>query len=233
MNRVPEPEIMNGREQAWAYAMADFEAPNQMFVDLFVRKFSGLQVTGSVLDLGCGPADIPIRFALQYPQCLVCGVDGAAAMLEYGRKSIDDRGLENRITLIEGILPNISLPLENYNVLLSNSLLHHLDDPQVMWRTIKDCGKKDAAVLIMDLFRPAGREEARKIVEKYSANEPAILKEDFYHSLLAAYSVEEVRKQLETAKLAHLNIEQTSDRHFIVTGFLQDQTTGHNRLPVP
>lgn len=223
MNRVPEPEIMNGREQARAYTMADFEAPNQMFVDLFVKKFSGLQVTGSVLDLGCGPADIPIRFVLQYPQCRVCGVDGAGAMLEYGRQSINDQGLEDRITLIEGILPDVTLPLDNYDVLLSNSLLHHLDDPQVMWRTVRDCGKKDAAVLIMDLFRPAEREEARKIVEKYSANEPTILKEDFYHSLLAAYSLDEVKKQLKTAELAHLNIEQTSDRHFIVTGFLQDQ----------
>jgi len=220
MNRVPEPEIMNGREQAWAYAMADFKAPNQMFVNFFGRNFSGLQVTGSVLDLGCGPADIPIRFALQYPQCRVCGVDGAEAMLEYGRQSINDRGLGDRITLIEGILPNITLPLDNYDALLSNSLLHHLDDPKVMWRTIKECGKKDAAVLIMDLFRPVGQEEARKIVEKYSANEPAILKEDFYHSLLAAYSLDEVKKQLETAELAHLNIEQTSDRHFIVSGFL-------------
>ena len=220
MNRIPEPEIMNGREQARAYAMADFEAPNQMFVDLFVRKFSGLQVTGAVLDLGCGPADIPIRFALQYPQCRVCGVDGAAAMLKYGRQSIDDRGLGGRITLIEGILPDVTLPSDNYEILLSNSLLHHLDDPQVMWRTIRDYGKKDAAVLIMDLFRPTGREEARKIVEKYSANEPTILKEDFYHSLLAAYSLDEVQKQLETAELAHLNIEQTSDRHFIASGFL-------------
>jgi ubiquinone/menaquinone biosynthesis C-methylase UbiE len=220
MKRVPEPEIMNGREQAKAYAMADFKAPNQMFVDLFVRNFFGLQVTGPVLDLGCGPADIPIRFALQYPQCRVCGVDGAEVMLEYGRQSINERGLGDRITLIEGILPNITLPLDNYDALLSNSLLHHLDDPQVMWRTIKECCKKDAAVLIMDLFRPAGREEARKIVEKYSANEPAILKEDFYHSLLAAYSLDEVKKQLETAELAHLNIEQTSDRHFIASGFL-------------
>ncbi|MCD6390034.1 MAG: class I SAM-dependent methyltransferase, partial [Desulfobulbaceae bacterium] len=172
------------------------------------------------LDLGCGPADIPIRFALQYPQCRVCGVDGAEAMLEYGRQSINDRGLGDRITLIEGILPNITLPLDKYDAVLSNSLLHHLNDPQVMWRAIKECGKKNAAVLFMDLFRPTGREEARKIVEKYSANEPAILKEDFYHSLLAAYSLDEVKKQLETAELAHLNIEQTSDRHFIVSGFL-------------
>ena len=220
MKRVPEPEIMNGRAQAKAYAMADFRAPNQMFVNLFVKKFSGLQVMGSVLDLGCGPADIPIRFALQYPQCRVCGVDGAEAMLEYGRQSINDRGLGDRITLIEGILPNTTLPLDKYDAVLSNSLLHHLDDPQVMWRAIKECGKKNAAVLIMDLFRPTGREEARKIVEKYSANEPAILKEDFYHSLLAAYSLDEVKKQLETAELAHLNIEQTSDRHFITSGFL-------------
>ena len=223
MQRIPEPEIMNGREQARAYAMADFETPNQMFVDLFVKKFPGLRVTGSVLDLGCGPADIPIRFALQYPQCRVCGVDGAAAMLKYGRQSISNQGLEDRITLIEGILPNAPLPLNSYDAILSNSLLHHLDDPQVMWRTIRDCGKKDAAVLIMDLFRPPGREEAQKIVEKYSGNEPAVLKEDFYHSLLAAYSLEEVGRQLETEGLAHLNIEQTSDRHFIVCGFLQDR----------
>lgn len=219
MERVPEPELMNGLEQAKAYAQADFEESNSLFVELFKKNFSSY-FSGVLLDLGCGPADICIHFAQVFPECSVHGVDGAPNMLLYGKNAVAEQSLEDRITLMEGFLPDIKLPVSDYDAIISNSLLHHLAAPQVLWQTIKKFGKPGDFVLIMDLLRPASHDEAQAIVERYSGDEPRILKEDFFNSLLAAYSVKEVQDQLDTAGLSCLDIEVVSDRHFIVKGFL-------------
>jgi hypothetical protein len=70
----------------------------------------------------------------------------------------------------------------------------------------------------MDLMRPASRADAHALVERYASGEPAVLRTDFCNSLLAAYRPEEIKAQLQAARLSHLAIEVISDRHFIVWG---------------
>lgn len=72
----------------------------------------------------------------------------------------------------------------------------------------------------MDLMRPASREAAYALVAEYAAGEPAILRHDFLHSLLAAYRVDEVVAQLRDAGLASLTAKAVSDRHLLVHGRL-------------
>jgi len=61
LERLPEPEeLMDGEEQARAYAAADFADVNQSFVDRFRATFPELSA-GYVVELGCGPADNPMR----------------------------------------------------------------------------------------------------------------------------------------------------------------------------
>lgn len=219
MERIPEPELMNAPEQVKAYVQADFEESNSLFVELFKKKFSD-PFSGVVLDLGCGPADICIRLAQIFPGCSMHGVDGAPNMLLYGKNAVAEQNLEDKITLMEGFLPDIELPVPHYEAIISNSFLHHLADPQALWQTIKKFGKPGTFVLVMDLVRPANQKEAHTIVEFYSGNEPEILKEDFFNSLLGAYNVNEVQSQLDSAKLSCLEVEMVSDRHFTVKGFL-------------
>lgn len=51
----------------------------------------------------------------------------------------------------------------------------------------------------------------------YAANEPAILQRDFYCSLLAAFTLDEINDQIMRADLP-LNAEQISDRHVFISG---------------
>ena len=90
----------------------------------------------------------------------------------------------------------------------------------VIWESIKKYGHPGAGVFVMDLMRPANTETAAAIVKAYSGNEPEVLKEDFYNSLLAAYRVDEVKAQLEASGLSQLQVKAVSDRHFIVYGHL-------------
>lgn len=218
MERVPEPELMDEAAQARAYARADFSEPHNRFIELFRDRFADPQLDGPVLDLGCGPADISMRFARAWPDCTLHGLDGATAMLAEGAQLLREQQLQDRVHLYKAYLPEQGPPLDHYAVIISNSLLHHLADPMVLWHSIRRHAAPAARVFVMDLQRPASPQQAQALVDNYAVDEPAILQHDFYHSLLAAYTPDEVRQQLDLAGLSYLHIETVSDRHWIVYG---------------
>lgn len=207
--------------QARAYAHADFEEPHSRFVELFAQTFPAGSVKGIMLDLGCGPGDITRRMAKRFPGCAVHGLDGSEAMLKYARElTAKDSSLKNRIGYFCGLLPGARLPRAPYDILISNSLLHHLPEPDILWDSVKKYAGPGSLIFIMDLARPASPREARTLVEKYSPNEPEVLKNDFYHSLLAAYTAGEVKRQLKDFGLDRLAVRTASDRHWTVSGIL-------------
>ena len=216
MERIPEPELMNEAEQARAYANADFEEPHNHFIELLKESVGeGLSVTGTAMDLGCGAADISIRFSRVYPKYMIDALDGSEAMLAEGRKAIRSSTLDHKINLIHSLLDNSALQNESYNIIFSNSLLHHLHDPMVLWNSIAHALGKPK-VFIMDLMRPESEERLQWMVKEYSANEPDVLQRDFANSLRAAFTLEEINQQLIDADLDNMKIEVVSDRHFII-----------------
>ena len=218
MIRIPEPELMDDEAQALAYVNADFEVPHSHFIELFQSQWPAENIVGEVIDLGCGPADISIRFAKAFPDTSVLGVDGAQAMLSHGVTRIQNEGLQERITLEHCLLPNTDLPFQYFQMVISNSLLHHLHEPQVLWQSIKQCAAPGARVFVMDLMRPDSEAIATQMMRDYVSDEPEILQHDFYHSLLAAFTIDEVRAQLQQAGLQGLEVKAISDRHLLIAG---------------
>lgn len=217
--RIPEPELMDDPEQARAYAEADFSEPHQAFVSHFRRLFPR-HAPQRAVDLGCGPADVTIRFARAFPEAGILGLDGAGAMLSFGRLAVTASGLAQRLTLRQCHLPDRHLPAGEFDTVISNSLLHHLDDPAVLWQTVRHVAKLGAALLVMDLMRPASIAAAASLAQQYGADAPPVLYRDFHQSLLAAYRPEEVVRQLDAAGLAQLQVEAVSDRHLLVWGII-------------
>ncbi len=209
---------MDEREQARAYACADFEEPHSMLIDRLLDTHASLPASGVALDLGCGPADIAIRFAQRCPGWSVDGVDGAEAMLAFGRDAVSRVGLGDRVRLHRAYLPDDPLPREHYDFVFSNSLLHHLADPATLWTSVARHALPGTPVFVMDLMRPDTRATAARFVDEYAAGEPDVLRHDFFHSLLAAYRPDEVAEQLRVAGLDGLAVEAVSDRHLVVSG---------------
>ncbi|HSE57280.1 MAG TPA: class I SAM-dependent methyltransferase [Nitrospiraceae bacterium] len=216
MERQLEPELMDDPEQAAAYARANFESENQGFVDRFGEYFPDFE-EGQVFDLGCGPGDIPVRFVRAYPLCRVTGVDASRPMLDLAQQAVAAAGLSGRIELHCERIQSFR-PAEPADAIISNSLLHHLPHPLQFWHAVRRLVKPGGAVLVMDLLRPESPEAAQAIVETYAANEAPILKRDFYHSLLAAFTEDEVAAQLTQMNLSRLLIDMVDDRHWIVGG---------------
>jgi SAM-dependent methyltransferase len=217
MDRVPEPELMDDAEQARAYAAADFSEPHEAFVAHFRRLFPAF-ARGRVLDLGCGPADVTIRFARAYPATKLDGMDGAEIMAGLARTDVARAGVGARVAIRTLRLPAADLGSAGYDAIICNSLLHHLADPHVLWQTVAAAARTGAPVLVMDLCRPASREAAHGLVGTHAAGAPAVLARDFFHSLLAAYRPEEVSGQLRATGLNQMKIEKVSDRHWLAYG---------------
>jgi len=221
MQRVIEPELMDDPAQAEAYAAADFAEAHSRIVDGFDSCFPGADVAGHILDLGCGPGDICFRFAARFPACSVTGVDGSRAMIRLANeRKARDFVTDDRVRFIEGLLPGASIPALPFAAVISNSLLHHLHEPRVLWETVLRYASPGTMVYVVDLLRPETVAEARRLVNAYAAGEPDILRRDFYNSLCAAFEPREVEAQLVTTGLAGLAVDVISDRHLAVHGIL-------------
>jgi len=210
---------MDDEEQARAYAEADFEKSNSLFLTLYKEVFGDVPTGAHVLDLGCGPGDISIRFAREFAGCDVDAVDGSAAMLEFARKAIaDETGLADRVKFVRAVLPADPLPRENYDIMISNSLLHHLHEPGGLWQCIQQYAAPGARVQVMDLARCESTEQAAEKVATYAGDAPEVLQQDFFNSLLAAFTPAEVESQLATAGFHDFEVRTVSDRHLLATG---------------
>ena len=218
MQRVLEPELMEDQEQVQAYAQADFSSENQYFVDEFHRQFPAFH-TGTVIDIGCGPADILIRLVKAFPTCNVIGIDASDPMIRAGQSAIVSAGVHDRIQLRCERIQNTHTT-ERADAMISNSVLHHFPNPTDFWVTLKRLAKPHAPTMVMDLIRPETTIIAQSIVEQYAKNEPEILRRDFYNSLLAAFTIKEIRVQLADAGLGHFVITQPDDRHWVACGRL-------------
>lgn len=224
MERIVEPELMDEAEQAQAYAEADFSEPNTKFLEFYREHFGEDAIKGKVVDLGCGPAEIAFSMVASYPDCEVVGVDGAPAMLApaRARKALGEDvcpGAE-RLSFVVETLPFFELEGAPFDIIISNSLLHHLHDPAAHWDTVKALGAPGTRVFVMDLFRPNSTEDADALVAQYAVGQPEVLRRDFYHSLLAAFRPDEIREQLEAAGLEGFEVRVASDRHVLIAGQL-------------
>lgn len=235
MERIPEPELMDDPLQARAYAEADFARTDQAFTERILALLAGepsaapgaSPASGPILDLGCGPGNITFRLAAALPGASVLGLDGAAAMLDLAeRRRQAEPDLGPRLHFARACLP---LPADGlaglpaafappFALIVSNSLLHHLHDPSVLWRAVWQWAAPGALVAVRDLRRPAHPEALQALVERHAATAPALLRRDYAASLAAAFRPSEVEAQLVAAGLGCLRVEPRDDRYLEVSG---------------
>ena len=216
MERVLEPEVMDDPEQVLAYAEADFEEENQGFVDKFFTMYPDLE-SPHILDLGCGPGDIPIRVARRHAACRVTGIDASQPMIAYAEQAVQKAGVQDRVQFLCQRFQDVNLS-SPADAMISNSLVHHVPNPLRFWYSLKTLVKPGGRVLVMDLLRPESPEAAQTIVDEQAASEPERLRQDFFHSLLAAFTEDEVAAQLAELNLSRLMVDVPDDRHWIVYG---------------
>jgi 2-polyprenyl-3-methyl-5-hydroxy-6-metoxy-1,4-benzoquinol methylase len=217
MERIVEPELMDDPLQARAYAEADFDHSDQAFTERFLALLGQpfplarprppapalVSAPGAgIVDLGCGPGNISFRLAAALPRARVLGLDGAASMLALAAEHQQRHPGAWPLLRFE----QLKLPLADpaalggpFAAVVSNSLLHHLHDPQVLWQAVGQLAAPGATIYIKDLRRPASAAAADALTERHAAGAAAVLRRDFRASLAAAFTAAEVEAQLARA----------------------------------
>lgn len=221
MLRVPRPDLIADEAQTRAYAEADFGELNRRFIERFDELFADEPLDGYVLDLGCGPGVIALDFAGEHPDCVVHGVDASEAMLHHAEQLLARHPeLSGCVEFLPGRIPGLELPQSNYRAIISNCLLHHMGDPGLFWRIIREHGAPGAPVLVMDLVRPGSEANARDAVQSWFGVEPELLRRYLFNALLAAFEPEEVVGQLHDAGLTGFQVERFDECYLMVSGRL-------------
>jgi 2-polyprenyl-3-methyl-5-hydroxy-6-metoxy-1,4-benzoquinol methylase len=227
--RQLEPELMNGAAQVDAYAAANFSGSDNELIEFISAQFpNGLGE--HIIDLGCGPGNITELAAKRWSHAHVLGIDGAPRMLEvaeYRRDLINNKELSLRIkyeclnlSSINGLSLPKGLVSRRQISIISNSLLHHLHEPSVLWNAVKKLAFNGACVVVNDLRRPKNKNEFDLLMGTEALNLAAVLKADYAASLRAAFTVAEVKKQLRAASLTQLNVLERGNRYLTVWGWL-------------
>ena len=154
-HRVPEAEAMDCEEEVAAYVDASAQ-----------RHLSGLDEGAArraatffgccrcLIDLGCGPAAIPLSVADRVPGLRIVGVDLSLPMLRRARQEVNRRGKRDRLLLVCASCSALPFRDASFDGACSNSLLHHLDRPQLTLRELSRVMSSGAAVFLRDLRRP-------------------------------------------------------------------------------
>ena len=229
LERIPEPEVMDESTEVEAYASAAaqsyLEKIDRTFVTHVARLFPPRDprlLRGVALDVGCGPGQIPIMMAQRWPGLRVTGIDAAPAMIEQARNAARDAGVAISFQVLRlGPHGEARLPFDDasFDLVTSNSVLHHVANPMAFFDEIARVAKPEGAVLIRDLRRPSalayplhvrwfGRKYSGEMRRLYEASVHAAYTTRELHYLLAQSRLNGSRSRVFRFRLTHLGIER-------------------------
>lgn len=212
LGRILEPEVMDTEEDAIEYNSIPNNDVNAAFVEE-VLKLSPINAN-RLVDLGSGPAHIPILFALKRPQLRITAVELAENMIEIAQQNIKNANVADRIIIKKQDIKYTMLEQKSFDIVISNSCIHHIHNPIELFAEAKRLVSKGGVIYFKDLLRPKSLPELEHLVSKYAHDANQYQKTLFRNSLHAALTLDEVKANVETAGLSKAEIKQTSDRHW-------------------
>jgi ubiquinone/menaquinone biosynthesis C-methylase UbiE len=211
MQRVLEPEVMDTWEDAIEYDSMDFTEVNTAFAKLAVELGPP---TGHVLDTGTGTARIPILICQMRPQWKLTAIDFSHNMLLVGAQNVEAAGLQQQIQLEQVDAKQMPYPDNDFDMVISNSIVHHLPDPLPFFREVKRVLKPKGAILLRDLLRPADEATMDAHVSSIGEEYNEYQRKLFRDSLNASFTLDEVNQLVQAAGLEGVKVYQSSDRHW-------------------
>lgn len=213
--RVPEPTTLSAVEEAQIYHKMDFATVNERFVADLASRTVGRQV----IDLGCGPADIAIRLCRRIETAEVLGIDAEVEMLEIAKVEVDIAGFLDRITLHQAdVATMFDYEDAMADTVISNSVIHHLDDPAAGLATAFRLVRPGGRIFIRDLARPKTSERVEDLVQLHAQNEEPAAQQLLRQSLHAALTLDEIQNLAGGLGIDATSVQMTSDRHWTLDG---------------
>jgi ubiquinone/menaquinone biosynthesis C-methylase UbiE len=227
--RVPEPEVMDDSSEVEAYSSAAAEAYLSKIDDTFAEHALRLigPVPGWAIDIGCGPGQILMKLAARLPQWTFIGVDRSLTMIRRAEEIADAQMAAEKVRVAAFACSKMwfvagdaeALPFRDgsFDLVLCNSVLHHIGDPSRLFSEIRRVAKPGAAILLRDLRRPS-RFLFPMHVRWHGRHYDDLMYKLYCDSVRSAYTTEELSAMLRRAGIpgarlftrgsTHLGIER-------------------------
>lgn len=198
--RVPEHElVMEDLAQNEAFERAGREDG----VLAFIYLYQALQITAlarpgdRVLDLGCGPANQLAQVARLNPQAHFTGLDASAGMLDRARETIRRCAIGNIDLMCGDMILLSDVPDASFDCVISTMALHHLPDEAALaaaMRAARRILKPGGGLYLVDFGRLKHVDTQRYFAEDKRDIQSDNFTRDYFNSLRAAYSVDELTR---------------------------------------
>ena len=213
LERIPEPEVMDDLDGVEAYSAAASQAYLERIDRTFVEHALSLGVAeGHALDIGTGPGVIPIMLAARVPGLRLTGVDLSKPMLQKAREAAEEAGVADRLDFRVGDGKSLPLSEQSFDLVLCNSLLHHLPAPLALLNEISRLVRPGGAILLRDLRRPS-RLEFPLHALWFGRHYSGVMSQLYRDSLQAAYTRAELECLLRRSQLAGARVFRTGRTH--------------------
>lgn len=210
--RTLEPETMDAFDEAVAYLQMNHAEVNRIFVD---DLFAGGTTGPRVIDLGCGPGVLAIEIASRDKAIEVMAVDLSTEMLGLAKQEVDFAGMLDQIMLHQADAKTMTgYEDEIADTVVSNSLIHHLEQSGDAIKTSMRLVKSGGRVFIRDLMRPESAAEVESLVQTHARDETEVAKQLLRQSLHAALTLDEIRVAAAECGIDAECVHATSDRHW-------------------
>jgi ubiquinone/menaquinone biosynthesis C-methylase UbiE len=211
LDRVLEPEVMDTWEDAVEYDSMDFTDVNTAFAE---RALELAPAKGLLLDVGTGTARIPILIVQRRPALRIWAIDLSQNMLMVGEKNVREAGVGKNVKLRKVDAKALPYPENYFDMVISNSIIHHLPDPLPFLKEVNRVTKPSGGIFIRDLFRPPDMKTLEDLSQKYAGDATEYQKKLYRDSLHASFSVDAVCELIEKVGLKDVSVVQSSDRHW-------------------
>src|SRR5579871_546908 len=167
LTRVLEPEVMSEADEASEYDEMDFSATDRLFAERAAEMIGHAAGSAAVIDLGCGNAKIPLSIAALAPSTRIVAVEMSAEMLAVAARNRARDGFSaDRLALVQGDAKHLPFRDGSANLVISNSLIHHIPDPIDVFHEAGRLAGARGAILIRDLVRPDSDAALEALVRK-------------------------------------------------------------------
>ncbi len=207
VRRVPEnTAIMRDARQNAAFE----EAGRDEGILAAVYTYHALQIApllqpgDRVLDLACGPGNLLAQVAGLRPDAHFTGIDASPAMLERAAATLARQTCDN-VLLTEADMTRLTGVADaSADAVLCTFSLHHLTGAaalQAALHTLRRVLKPGGRLYLTDFGRLKHRRTQRFLSHDRQADQSEAFTCDFFHSLRAAFSADELQRALQTAGL--------------------------------
>lgn len=215
--RVPEPEVMDDSGEVEAYSSAAAQDYLNKIDDTFVARallLANRRERGRALDIGTGPGQMIVKLARHLTRWKFIGVDRSSHMIAEAAANLAAAGpeLAGRVEFQIADANALPYPDATFDLVVCNSVLHHMAEPERLLAEIARIAKSRGAVLVRDLRRP-NRLVHSWHIRRHGRHYSGKMRELYEASVRAAYTIPELQQLVESSRLARVRLFNEPSTH--------------------